>query len=103
MALDTLNVPPGEEPYDDIPEWPGLEFPIHSEEAKVILGSPNGLVAGHFRKFSSISCCDDSTNTFVSVAQHKTQLGNKFVYKVTVFADQENGFTQLLFWIQDVP
>lgn len=102
LAMQTYHVPPGQERHEDIPTWPGVDFYISSEEGKATLGSPNGLAAGHFRKFSLISCCDDLTNAFAPVAQHKTQLGgNKYVYKVTVFADQSL-FTQLLFWIKSV-
>ena len=102
LAIQTYWVPPGQERHEEIPTWPGVDFYMWSEEGKATLGSPNGLVAGHFREFSLTSCCDDSTNVFVSVAQHKTQLGgNKYVYKVTVWVDDEF-YTQMLFWIKNV-
>jgi hypothetical protein len=100
LAMQTYEVPPGQERHEDIPTWPGVDFYMWSEEGKATLASPNGLAAGYFRKFSLISCCDDSTNACASVAQHKTQLGgNKYVYKITVWVD-DNMFTQLLFWIK---
>jgi hypothetical protein len=50
------------------------------------LGSPNGLAAGYF------------------LAQHKRELGRKYIEKVTVFrADARGSMPNLLFWVANVP
>ena len=85
MALETYQVPEGQQRYTLLPKWPGLVFEIETEEGKAMLGSPNGVAAGYF------------------LAQHKTQLGgNKYVYQVTVWSDRE-GDQQMMFWVKNAP
>jgi hypothetical protein len=103
MALETYWVPPGQQRQELLPGWPGIELFMWSEEGKAILGSPLGLPAAHFRKFSSNSSCDVSTNASAPVIQHKTQLGgNKYIYKITIWMDDWD-YMQMLFWVQDAP
>jgi hypothetical protein len=103
LALQTYWVPAGQQRHNELPRWPGIELFMWSEEGKALLGSPLGLPAAHLRKFSLISCCVVSTNTFAPVIQHKTQLGgNKYIYKVTLWKDAWD-YTQMLFWVGDAP
>lgn len=47
-------------------------------------GSPNGVAAGYF------------------LAQHKTQLGEKLISKVTVFRAEDYGsLPNMIFWVED--
>ncbi|CAA9962859.1 hypothetical protein PTMSG1_06227 [Pyrenophora teres f. maculata] len=68
--------------------WPGLTFDIESEEGRAILGSPNGAGVAWM------------------LLQHKTQLGEKKIEKVTVFyaTGQSDLFRwpSLLFWFAQV-
>lgn len=60
LALKSYEVPTGQQRYTILPKWPGLEFDIETPEGKAMLGSPNGLAAGYFRKLSrlvSLSTC----------------------------------------------
>jgi hypothetical protein len=73
-----------------VPTWPGVDFDIDSEEAKALLGTPNG-----------------SGITWL-LAQHKEELGCKTVEKVTLWyspsvsrSDKE-GIPSLLFHLKDV-
>lgn len=50
MALKTYQVPQGQQRYTILPKWPGLEFDIDEPEGKALLGSPNGMAAGYFRR-----------------------------------------------------
>lgn len=50
MALKTYQVPEGDTRRTILPKWPGLAFKIETDEGKVMLGSPNGIAAGYFRK-----------------------------------------------------
>lgn len=54
----------------ELGKWPGVTFGMDSEEGKAILGSPNGWGVAFM------------------LIQHKRQLGNKVVEKVTVFQDE---------------
>lgn len=60
VALKTYQVPEGDSRHTRLPKWPGLIFNIETEEGKVMLGSPNGIAAGYFRKFwtSNVSLFD---------------------------------------------
>ncbi|OAL04328.1 hypothetical protein IQ06DRAFT_290457 [Phaeosphaeriaceae sp. SRC1lsM3a] len=66
--------------------WPGVAFPIDSEEGKAILGTPNGAGVAWL------------------LAQHKKELGNLAIKKVTVFyAENESDLCRwpsLCFWLQ---
>ncbi|KAH7355563.1 hypothetical protein BKA66DRAFT_475395 [Pyrenochaeta sp. MPI-SDFR-AT-0127] len=67
-------------------KWPGITFPIESDAAQVLLGSPNGQAAGYF------------------LAQHKHRFGkNKSIEKVTVFRPDKGNMPYLLFWVTDAP
>ena len=67
--------------------WPGLTFDIESEEGQAILGTPNG------------------SGVAWMLIQHKAQLGEKKIKKVTVFHASASGDhyisrrPSLLFWI----
>ena len=67
--------------------WPGLTFDIESEEGRAILGTPNG------------------SGVAWMLIQHKAQLGEKKIKKVTVFHASASGDhcisgrPSLLFWI----
>lgn len=50
MALKSYKVPEGQERHKFLPRWPGIEFSIETPEGKAMLGSPNGIAAGYFRK-----------------------------------------------------
>ncbi|KAJ4356279.1 uncharacterized protein N0V89_004310 [Didymosphaeria variabile] len=68
--------------------WPGVTFDINSDAGKAILGSANGAVFAWF------------------LIQHKEQLGNKWITKVTVFLDDSEiswKSAHLLFYVEDVP
>jgi hypothetical protein len=54
----------------ELQRWPGVTFGMNSVEGKAILGSPNGLGVAFM------------------LIQHKRQLGNKVVEKVTIFQDE---------------
>ncbi|CAN9079219.1 unnamed protein product [Alternaria alternata] len=76
--------------YDKwFPRWPGTTFPIASEEAKALCGTPNG------------------TGVLWLLAQHKVGLGCKTVDKVTMFYRDESaiglsGVPTLIFYVKDV-
>ena len=65
--------------------WPGLTFDIESEEGQAILGTPNG------------------SGTAWLLIQHKKQLGDKRIERVTVFYAENEGdlyrWPSLLFWL----
>ncbi|CAI6243487.1 unnamed protein product [Periconia digitata] len=69
--------------------WPGTEFKHDSDEAKALIGSPNGWTWGHM------------------LEAHKKELGRKWISKVTVFDSEEyESFEpniELLFWVEDAP
>ncbi|KAF1923546.1 uncharacterized protein M421DRAFT_425767 [Didymella exigua CBS 183.55] len=70
-------------------EWPGVEFDTASDEGHVLLGSPNGAAFAYF------------------LMQHKAELGNKIIGKVTVFRaeiDDDLAFMDpnLVFHVEDV-
>ncbi|PVH95963.1 hypothetical protein DM02DRAFT_689119, partial [Periconia macrospinosa] len=70
--------------------WPGITFNHDSEEAKVLIGCPNGWAWGFL------------------LASHKKQLGRKWISKVTIFtpeevADAADSPIDLLFWVEDAP
>lgn len=50
MALNTYKVPDGDVRRPRLPKWPGLVFDIKTDEGTAMLGSPNGIAAGYFRK-----------------------------------------------------
>lgn len=54
----------------ELSKWPGVSFSMAVEEGQAILGSPNGLGVGYL------------------LVQHRAQLGNRVVDKVTVFQDE---------------
>lgn len=81
MALKTYKVPEGDVGRTRLPKWPGLVFDIETDEGAAMLGSPNGIAAGYFRKPQICSVSLLSKLTLVIVVQHKTQLGgNKYVH-----------------------
>ena len=51
MALKTYKVPDGDVRRTRLPKWAGLVFNITTDEGAAMLGSPNGIAAGYFRKF----------------------------------------------------
>ncbi|KAI2476619.1 hypothetical protein Ptr902_11966 [Pyrenophora tritici-repentis] len=65
--------------------WPGLTFDIDSEEGRAILGSPNGAGVAWM------------------LLQHRLQLGERQIEKVTVFYATDQGdlckWPSLLFWV----
>ncbi|KAF2713396.1 hypothetical protein K504DRAFT_498213 [Pleomassaria siparia CBS 279.74] len=65
-------------------KWPGNTFGMDSEAGKALLGTPNGRVIGYF------------------LAQHKAELGQKTVTKVTAFTSSEYD-TVLAFYVDDIP
>jgi hypothetical protein len=62
--------------------WPGVDYDVASEEGKALLGTPNG------------------SSTAYMLVQHKQQLGNKTVDKITVFEHSRE--LMLLFHVVDV-
>ncbi|KAH7410129.1 hypothetical protein DE146DRAFT_751841 [Phaeosphaeria sp. MPI-PUGE-AT-0046c] len=85
-ALSKLVMPPGQQRPDDVPPWPGITFDTSSEAGVAILGSPNGATVGFF------------------LAQHKQQLGNKYVPRITAFMSEGDIWVlNLLMWIEDAP
>jgi hypothetical protein len=50
MALRTYKVPDGDVRRTVLNRWPGLVLDITTDEGAAILGSPNGIAAGYFRK-----------------------------------------------------
>ncbi|KAF2263948.1 hypothetical protein CC78DRAFT_602932 [Lojkania enalia] len=66
-------------------KWPGVTFDADSDEAKALIGCPNGIGPSYF------------------LATHKKQLGSKIVEKVTVFMDDGKAkkFPSLLYWVAD--
>jgi hypothetical protein len=54
MALKTYRVPDGDVRRTRLPKWPGLVFDIETDEGKAMLGSPNGMAAGYFRKCQTL-------------------------------------------------
>jgi hypothetical protein len=53
--------------------------------AKTDTGSKNGIAVGYF------------------LAQHKQQLGDKYVTKITLFQEEGDGAPHMLFWVADSP
>ncbi|KAH7079665.1 hypothetical protein FB567DRAFT_607027 [Paraphoma chrysanthemicola] len=84
-ALKEWVPPKGQQKVTEVPPWPGVTFNLHGDnEGLALLGSPNGLAAGFF------------------LAQHKTQLGEKLISKITVFrSDTATSLPNLLFWVKD--
>jgi hypothetical protein len=76
--------------YDEwLPHWPGISFPIESEEAAALCGTPNG------------------SGILWLLAQHKAGLGRKTVDKVTLLYRREQGMglnvvPTLVFYTKDV-
>ncbi|KAF1918759.1 hypothetical protein BDU57DRAFT_535821 [Ampelomyces quisqualis] len=70
---------------DGYTQWPGLLIEVDSEEGKAILGTPNGA------------------STAYMLIQHKRELGNMQINKVTVFLGKDGGgdgmCPSLCFWI----
>lgn len=72
-----------------LPTWPGVTFPVaeNCEAGMALLGTPNGAGVGYL------------------LAQHREQLGRKYVGWVTVFyapnKDDIFRWPTLLFWIKD--
>lgn len=71
--------------YKDYEEWPGVIFDVDSEEGRAILGTPSG------------------SGIVWLLAQHKQQLGEKRITKITLFCAETQEdvyrFPSLLFWI----
>jgi hypothetical protein len=67
------------------PIWPGTTFDMECEEGRAILGTPNGA------------------GTAWLLIQHKKQLGDRRIEKVTIFyAENESDlwrWPSLLFWV----
>jgi hypothetical protein len=65
--------------------WPGLTFDVGSEEGRAILGTPHG------------------SGVVWLLVQHKPQLGNKRIDRITMFYAENEGdlyrWPSLLFWI----
>ncbi|KAG9193508.1 hypothetical protein G6011_03543 [Alternaria panax] len=76
--------------HDDwLPRWPGITFPMDSEEAAALCGTPNG------------------SGVLWLLGQHKAGLGRKTVDKVTLLYREGNGMGMselptLIFYIRDV-
>ncbi|KAF2447265.1 hypothetical protein P171DRAFT_430173 [Karstenula rhodostoma CBS 690.94] len=71
-----------------IGKWPGVTFDMDSDAGKAILGSANGAVFAWF------------------LIQHKKQLGDKWIPRVTVFLnDIGRSFSgaHILFYVEDAP
>jgi hypothetical protein len=71
-----------------ISSWPGVTFTMDTEEGMAILGSANGAVFAWF------------------LIQHKEQLGNKWIPKVTTFVDDRglmNRGAHLIFYVEAAP
>jgi hypothetical protein len=106
-ALATYELAPGEKRPNQVMPWPGTTFDSTTDQGDALVGmalmhisraishrytnsitsgSPNGLAAGYF------------------LAQHKRELGRKYIERVTVFrADTRGSFPNLLFWVTEVP
>ncbi|KAF1915787.1 hypothetical protein BDU57DRAFT_450258 [Ampelomyces quisqualis] len=86
-ALGRWKPPPGQPRLEDPVAWPGTTFDTTSEEGQALLGSNNGIAVGYF------------------LAQHKRQLGQKYIPKITIFTPnyEEIITLNLLFWVEDVP
>ncbi|KAH7413607.1 hypothetical protein DE146DRAFT_749811 [Phaeosphaeria sp. MPI-PUGE-AT-0046c] len=83
-ALRSIEQPHGQPKITKPQVWPGTTFILNGDsEALALLGSPNGLGAGFF------------------LAQHKAQLGNKVISKITVWTASETDLPNLLFWVAD--
>lgn len=72
-----------------LPRWPGIAFPIESEEAIALCGTPNGSGVLHL------------------LAQHKAKLGHKTIQEVCLYYEDEDdkGLREvptLIFHVQDV-
>jgi hypothetical protein len=68
--------------------WPGATFSADTKEGNALMGTPNGHGVGFM------------------LVQHKKQLGNKVVEKITVFQDagkKQPRPPSLLFHIKDTP
>ncbi|KAF2713382.1 hypothetical protein K504DRAFT_136464 [Pleomassaria siparia CBS 279.74] len=65
----------------DLPQWPGVTFPITDVEGQALLGTPNAVGYGYL------------------LAQHKDQLGNKCVTKITAF--EKRGDAHMLLYVED--
>ncbi|PWO20020.1 hypothetical protein A1F95_10784, partial [Pyrenophora tritici-repentis] len=70
---------------NNLPVYPGLEFQSNAPEYLPLLGSPNGFAVGYF------------------LAQHKRELGGKYISKVNVFKADTNAALAicLLFTVAD--
>jgi hypothetical protein len=73
---------------ETLKEWPGIEFHTKSDEGHALLGSPNGAAFAYF------------------LMQHKAELGQKTITKVTVFraeTDDDLAFVDphLVFHVED--
>lgn len=73
---------------NSVSSWPGVTFNMDTEEGVAILGSANGAVFAWF------------------LIQHKEQLGNKWIPKVTTFVDDRglmNRGAHLIFYVEAAP
>ncbi|KAF1937969.1 hypothetical protein EJ02DRAFT_411304 [Clathrospora elynae] len=74
----------------ELREWPGTDFEADTEEGHALIGSPNGAVFAYF------------------LMQHKAELGQKTISKVTVFRPETEDSvefvdTSLVFHVIDSP
>ena len=72
----------------ELSTWPGISFDIERKEAKAILGTPNGKGVAWL------------------LAQHRAQLGEKTVKKVTLVyvpgPEPKRRNPSLVFWLEDL-
>ncbi|KAF1834133.1 hypothetical protein BDW02DRAFT_499116 [Decorospora gaudefroyi] len=71
-------------PENRLPTWPGINFPMETEEAKALLGTPNGAGIAWL------------------LAQHKKELGHKTVETVRLWYSKYVGTPNLLFHLKNV-
>lgn len=102
LIVEALDA--GQNHESTAPVWPGVTWDIESEQGAAMLdksqsgdlsratdltrgaGSANGIAIGYF------------------LSQHKAQLGgNKYVYQVQVYAENEGGYPYMVFHVKDAP
>ncbi|RYF35676.1 MAG: hypothetical protein EOO38_28735, partial [Cytophagaceae bacterium] len=89
--------------------WPGTTFKTTTVWGAALLGSVNGVAAGKLTHMA-ITCYVCGVHANISkqahfLIQHQTQLGNKWIPRVTVW-ESTSSFaitTAILFWVEDVP
>lgn len=94
----------GQDRVTTVPVWPGVTWDIESEQGAAMLGKSQ---SGDLSRATDLTRGAGSANGIAIgyfLSQHKVQLGgNKYVYQVQVYAENEGGYPYMVFHVKDAP